>query len=86
MQFEIFQKLADFYNQQRTFAAYSENEIMDLFRYFCARDVILEAGKVLSNAGNEEETQIEEDNEMETESILHDDKVLIHCQKLKNSI
>ena len=58
MQFEIFQKLAGFYRQHRTFAAYSENEIMDLFRYFCARDVILEAGKFLSNAGNEDETQI----------------------------
>jgi hypothetical protein len=83
MQFEIFQKLADFYRQHRTFAAYSENEIMDLFRYFCARDVILEAGKFLSNAGNEDETQIEEDNEMETESILHDDTSIDTLSKIE---
>ena len=85
MQFEIFQKLADFFRhaQHRTFAAYSENEIMDLFRYFCARDVILEAGKFLSNAGNDEETQIEEDNEMETESILHDDTTIDTLSKIE---
>ena len=32
MQFEIFQKLIKFYEQNGTFAAYFENEIMDLFR------------------------------------------------------
>ena len=55
MQFESFQELADFYRQHRTLAAYSENKIMDVFRYFCARDVILEAGKFLSNASNDDE-------------------------------
>ena len=56
---------------------------MDLFRYFCARDVILEAGKFLSNASNADETQIEEDNEMETESILHDDTSIDTLSKIE---
>ena len=56
---------------------------MDLFIYFCARDVILEAGKFLSNAGNEDETQIEVENEMETESILHDDTSIDTLSKIE---
>ena len=56
---------------------------MDLFRYFCARDVILEAGKFLGNAINAEETQIEEDDEMETESILHDDTSIDTLSKIE---
>ena len=47
MQCEIFQKLSTFYERTGTFAAYFENEIMDLFRYFCGRDMILEANNVL---------------------------------------
>ena len=83
MQFKIFQKLTDFYSQHRTFEAYSENEIMDLFRYLCARDVILEAGKFLSNASNEDETQIEENDEIETESSLHDDTSIDTLSKIE---
>ena len=37
----------------------------------------------MSNAGNEEETQIEEDNEMETESILHDDTTIDTLSKIE---
>ena len=84
MQFEIFQKLADFYGQNRTFAPYSENKIMDLFRYFCARDVILEAGKFLGIANNTQETVIEEEDGMETESILHDETSIDTLSKVEN--
>ena len=74
MQFEIFEKLSKFYERNGTLAAYSENEIMDLFRYFCGRDMILEASNFIGNASNLENTElIAEDEEMETESVLHDD-------------
>ena len=70
MQFEIFEKLSKFYERNGTLAAYSENEIMDLFRYFCGRNILLEA----SNLENLENTElIAEGEEMETESVLHND-------------
>ena len=56
---------------------------MDLFRYFFARDEILEAGKFLGNAINTEETVIEEDDEMETEPILHDDTSIDKLSKVE---
>ena len=77
MQCEIFQKLSAFYERTGTFAAYFENEIMDLFRYFCGRDMILEANNVLGTDINIENTElIADDEEMETESILHDDTTI----------
>ena len=50
---------------------------MDLFRYFCGRDMLLEANNVIGNTPNIENTElISEDDEMETESILHDDTTI----------
>ena len=50
---------------------------MDLFRYFCGRDMILEANKFIGNTPNMDDTElIAEDVEMETESVLHDDTTI----------
>ena len=66
--FEIYQKLSTFYEQNGTFAAYFENEIMDWFRYFCGRDMLLEANNGIGNTCNIENTElIAEDEETETE-------------------
>ena len=43
MQLEIFKQLECFYNRHKTLPAHMDQDIMDLFRYYCARDVILEA-------------------------------------------
>ena len=72
---KFFKKLENFYEKNRTLAAYSENEIMDLCRYFCSRDMLLEANMVLGNTTNTENTEIAEDDDMETESILHDTSI-----------
>ena len=47
MQLETFKQLESFYSRHKTFPVH-----MELFRYYCARDVILEASKHLEN--NEE--------------------------------
>ena len=50
---------------------------MDLFRYFCGRDMLLEANNIIGNTSNIENTElIAEDKKMETESILHDDTAI----------
>ena len=83
MQFEIFQKLANFYEQNRTLAAYSKNELLDLFRYFCSRDMLQVASKVIGNTTNTENTEIADDDDMETESILHDDTSIDTLSKVE---
>ena len=48
------------------------DDIMDLFRYYCARDLMLEAANHLDNRN--ENTLVEsKDEDMETESVMHDD-------------
>ena len=49
MQLETFKQLESFYLRHKTFPVHMEQDIMDLFRYCCARDVILEASKHLEN-------------------------------------
>ena len=57
---------------------------MDLFRYFVGRDMILLATDVVrESAQNEERTQVESEDGMDMESILHDnDKTdtLTNCE------
>ena len=47
---KFFQKISSFCEQHHTFAAYSKNEIMDHFRCFCSRDMLLEVNRVLGNS------------------------------------
>ena len=71
MQLEIFKQLESFYERHKTFPAHMEQDIMDLFRYYCSRDVILEASKHLENVNDE--TQVDSDkDDMDTEMIVHD--------------
>ena len=68
MQLEIFKQLESFYERHKTFPALMEQDIMDLFRYFCSRDVILEASKHLENVNDE--TQVDSDkDDMDTAMI-----------------
>ena len=45
--------------------------------------MILEAGKFLGNITNTENTVVEEDDDMETESILHDDTSIDTLSKVE---
>ena len=48
-------------------------KLCHLFRYFCDRDILLEASRVLGVETNNDNTFVESDNEdMEMESIMHD--------------
>ena len=68
-----FQKLFSFYKQHKTLLANLDNDIMDLFRYFCGRNMILEASRVLGCDKVNKDTLEESENEdMQTDSILHD--------------
>ena len=50
---------------------------MGLFRYFCGRDMILESNNVLGNDINIENIELfAENEEMETNFILHDDTTI----------
>ena len=58
-----------------------EQDIMDLFRFYCARNVILEASKHLEH--NNEETQVDSDkDDMDTEVVIHDNAfdTLSNCE------
>ena len=61
MQLEIFKQLESFYTRHKTFPVHMDQDIMDLFRYYCARDVILEASKHLEK--NNEETLVDSEKE-----------------------
>jgi len=73
MQLEVFNQMESFYVRHKTFPAHMADDIMDLFRYYTARDVILEASKHLGNINDE--TQIDSDkDEMDTEMVVHDNE------------
>ena len=63
MQSEIFKfkQLESLYARHKTFPVQMEQDIMDLFRYYCARDVILEASKHLEH--NNDETQVDSEKD-----------------------
>ena len=69
---------------------HADNKIMDLFRYFCGRDIMLEASRVPSHNADNANTLVERDNEdLETESILHDDvsgDVLSNCEMFYSNL
>ena len=68
MQLEIFKQLESFYTRHKTFPVHMDQDIMDLFRYYCARDVILEASKHLEK--NNEETLVDSEKEdMDTDFL-----------------
>ena len=79
MHLENFNMWAEFFSKYGTLPAAQENEVMDLFKYFIGRDMILLAEGV-NNHGDE--TQLDSEGEvenMETEAILHDN---IHTDTL----
>ena len=57
-----------------------DNDIMEVFRFYFARDLMLEATNHLENRN--EQTLVESENEeMETESVMHDNNVLSICEQ-----
>ena len=73
MHLENFESYAKFFATFTTLEAKYEDEIMDLFRYFVGKDMILLATDVVrESAQNEERTQVESEVGMDMESILHD--------------
>ena len=69
---ENFESYAKFFATFTTLEAKYEDEIMDLFRYFVGRDMILLATDILrENAQSEEITQVESEDGMDMDSILH---------------
>ena len=60
MQLEIFKQLESFYSRHKTLPANMDQDIMDLFRYYCARDVILEASEHLAHS--DENTLVDSEN------------------------
>jgi len=71
MQLDIFNQLEKFYLRHKTFPAHMADDILDLFRYYTARDVILEASKHLENIVDETQVDSEKDD-MDTEIVIHD--------------
>ena len=82
MQLEIFKQLESFYTRHKTFPVHMEQDIMDLFRYYCARDVILEASKHLEH-NNEEKLVESEKDDMDTEVVIYDNDfdTLSNCEQ-----
>ena len=78
MHLENFNMWAEFFSKYGTLPAAQENEVMDLFKYFIGRDMILLAEGV-NNHGDETVVSDGEVENMETESILHDN---IHTDTL----
>ena len=79
MHLDNFDILAEFVSKYNSLPAEQENEIMDLFKYFIGRDMLLLAA---GDDKNNENTQLESDGEienMETESIMHD--TLSKCEQ-----
>ena len=72
MQLEIFKQLESFYSKHKTLPAHMDQDIMDLFRYYCARDVILEASKHLAHSNEDTlvDSEKDEDEDMDTEIIV----------------
>ena len=72
MHLDNFNIWAEFFSKYGTLPAAQENEVMNLFKYFIGRDMLLLAAGVNNNVEN---TQLESDGEVEnveTESILQD--------------
>ena len=88
MRLEDFNLLMDFYNSNKTLKVSDEDLILEVFKYFVSRDMILEASLMQANLeGLEEGTLLQEEEEahndyMETESFLHDNE---EFDKLSNS-
>ena len=70
MQLEIFKQLESFYNKHKTLPAHMDQDIMDIFRYYCARDVILEASKHLAHSNKDMlvDSKKDEDEDMDTDN------------------
>ena len=63
---------AEFFAKYGTLPASQENEIIDLFKHFVGTDMDLLAAGVINNNENTQLVSDEEAENMETESILHD--------------
>ena len=74
MQLEIFKQSESFYSRHKTLPANMDQDIMDLFRYYCARDVILEASKHLAHNNEDTLVDSEKDEDMDTEIIVQDNE------------
>ena len=72
MHLDNFNIWAEFFSKYGTLPASQENEIMDLFKYFVGRDMLLLAEGVNNNVENTQLDNEEELEDMETESMLHD--------------
>ena len=73
MHLENFEGYAKFFATFKTLEAKYADEIMDLFRYFVGRDMILLANDMeRENAQNEEITQVKSEDGMDMDYILHD--------------
>ena len=65
--------MRSFFATFTTLEAKYEDELMDLFRYFVGRDIMLLATDVVrESAQNEERTQVKSEDGMDMDSILHD--------------
>ena len=88
MRLEDFNLLMNFYNSNKTLKVSDEDLILEVFKYFVGRDMILEASLMQANLeGLEEGTLLQEEEEvhndvMETESFLHDNE---EFDKLSNA-
>ena len=72
MQLEIFKRLSRFYEANHTLPAHADDDIMDLFRYYYGRDLILEASSVLDRNTDNQNTELVGDNEdMDNTSVMH---------------
>ena len=58
-------------------------DIMDLFGYYCARDVILEASRHLEHNNEETLVDTEKEVDMDTEMVIHDNEfdTLSNCEQ-----
>jgi len=88
MRLEDFNMLMEFYNNNKTLKVSDEDLILEVFKYFVGRDMILEASMMQSNLERlEDGTLLQEEEEgkiddMETESVLHDN---LEFDKLSNA-
>ena len=79
--------LMEFYNINKTLKVSEEDLILEVFKYFVSRDMILEASIMQSNLEGLEGTLLQEEEEaqnddMETESFLDDN---LEFDKLSNA-
>ena len=70
MRLDDFNMLMEFYNNNKTLKVSDEDLILEVFKYFVGRDMILEASTMQSNVDvNEDGTLLQEEEEIQREDM-----------------